>query len=51
MQIMTLKQWHSNDRKSKINTRTRVKNKKKLLTKTLNNALTFQRRRERFINV
>ena len=22
MQIMTLKQWHSNDRKSKINTRT-----------------------------
>jgi len=28
MQIMTLKQWHSNDRKSKINTRTWVKNKK-----------------------
>jgi len=27
---MTLKQWHSNDRKSKINTRKRVKNKKKL---------------------
>ena len=25
MQIMTLKQWHSNDRKSKINTRTCVK--------------------------
>jgi len=25
---MTLKQWHSNDRKSKINTRTRVKNLK-----------------------
>jgi len=25
MQIMTLKQWHSNDRKSKINTRTWVK--------------------------
>ena len=28
MQIMTLKQWHSNDRQSKINTRTWVKNKK-----------------------
>jgi len=28
MQIMTLKQWHSNDRKTKINTRTWVKNKK-----------------------
>ena len=28
MQIMTLKQWHSNDRQSKINTRTWVKIKK-----------------------
>jgi len=30
MQTMTLEQWHSNDRKGKINTRTCVKNKKKL---------------------
>jgi len=28
MQIMTLKQWHSNDRKGKINIRTCVKFKK-----------------------
>jgi len=27
MQIMTLKQWHSNGRKGKINTRTYIKNK------------------------
>ena len=30
MQIMTLKHWHRNDRKSKINTRTSVKKFKKL---------------------
>jgi len=28
MQIMTCKQWHSNDRKGKMNTRTCVKIKK-----------------------
>ena len=32
MQMMTLKQWHSNDRKSKINTRTRL-NTSKILKK------------------
>jgi len=34
MPIMTLEQWHSNDRKGKINARTCVKNKKLAIRKT-----------------